>query len=189
MRRSKEDAAQTRARAVRAAAQLFRARGFEGVGLKDIMHAIGMTHGGFYRHFASKDALATEAVAAASEEVLTGQRACAQSLAPGEAFRGFIEGYLSAEHVAHPERGCPLAALATDGGRQPAPTRQAFTSAIAARLAALEAVLPEGATRRQRALQTLASIVGAVVLARATTDPALAQEILEGVRAGVLAPP
>src|SRR5512140_505433 len=188
MRRSKEDAAQTRASAVRAAAKLFRERGFDGVGLKDIMHAIGMTHGGFYRHFASKDALATEAVAAASDETLIGHRALAARLGPGDAFRTFIEGYLSPEHVAHPERGCPLAALAAEGGRQPSQTRKAFTSAIAATLSALETVLPRGPARRRRALQTLASIVGAVVLARATADPELAKEILDSVRAGILEP-
>src|SRR5262249_31938945 len=90
---------------------------------------------------------------------------------------GAIERYLSLDHVDHPETGCPLAALGSDGGRQPSGTRRAFTRAVARTFAAIAEVVP-----RAQAIAAFAAMVGAVVLARAVADRALAAEILEAVR-------
>jgi len=180
MKRSAEAAAATRRRAVAAAARLFRGRGFDGVGLERIMRAIGLTHGGFYRHFASKDALAAEAIDAASVATTSAHAA----LADHDGVQAVVERYLSAEHVAHPERGCPLAALAGAGGRQPAATRRAFARAIERALTLVTGVVP-----RPRAIAALATMVGGVVLARAVIGTPLADEILAAARAAAAPPP
>jgi len=177
MRRSRAEAAATRAAAVEAAARLFRGRGVDAVGLKDVMAALGMTHGGFYRHFESKDALVAESLAAASDDSADAL-AGAAATAPGAALDAIIEQYLSPEHVAHPELGCPVAALASEIRREARPARTVFTRAVE-RTAGL---LADAARGRARGLFTLAALVGGVALARAVTDRKLAAEILSAVR-------
>ena len=104
MRRSKEDAAQTRQDIVEAASRLFRKRGIGSVSVADVMGELGLTVGGFYRHFDSKDALAAEAIAFASESTTRGAREAVD----------VINAYVSLEHVKHPEAGCPVAALCSE---------------------------------------------------------------------------
>jgi TetR/AcrR family transcriptional repressor of nem operon len=174
MRRSREDAARTRARAVRAAARLFRARGVEAVGPRQVMQAIGMTHGGFYRHFRSKAELVAEAIGAAAARSSAVQRSVS--------LEAFIDGYLSAEHVGSVAAGCPVAALVSEARRQPSAPRGAFTRAIAGFVAQLEGALPASPRRRSDALALFAVLVGAVALARASADPELAGQILAAAR-------
>ncbi|MCC0806112.1 TetR family transcriptional regulator [Methylobacterium sp. W2] len=174
---SQEQARLNRQRVVEVASALFRERGLHGIGVADIMGSAGLTHGGFYGQFANKDALATEAF----------------DVALAEEYRGnidtVVENYLSLGHVRTPGKGCPLAALANDVAREPtaSPVRARFTHGVE-RLASIVAGLTPKASkerRRQRSLATLSTLVGAVVLARAVDDEALAKELLLAAKASV----
>lgn len=172
---SQEQAKLNRQRVVEAAAALFRERGLHGVGVADIMASAGLTHGGFYGQFANKDALAAEAFDAALAEDRRGQ---------GDAL---IANYLSLGHVQTPGKGCPLAALANDVAREPpsSPMRARFTRGVEGLAAVLAGLTPRLSKerRRQRSLAALSTLVGAVVLARAVEDEALAKELLEAAAA------
>ena len=176
---SQEQARLNRERVVAVAAALFRERGFNGVGVADIMASAGLTHGGFYGQFANKDALAAEAFDCALAEERRGS------------LDALIANYLSLGHVHAPGKGCPLAALANDVAREPmgSPVRARFTDGVR-RLAAILADLTPKASkerRRQRSLATLSTLVGAVVLARAVDDEALATDLLQAAQASVSA--
>lgn len=171
---SQEQAKLNRQRVVEVAAALFRERGLHGVGVADIMASAGLTHGGFYGQFASKDALAVEAFDSALGEDRRG------------ALDMLIANYLSVGHVQSPGMGCPLAALANDVAREPAgsPLRARFTHGVRHLVGLLSELSPQGVKerRRQRALAKLSTLVGAVVLARAVDDPSLADELLQAAR-------
>ena len=174
---SQEQAKLNRQRVVEVAAALFRERGLHGVGVADIMAAAGLTHGGFYGQFASKDALAVEAFDAALAEEYRG------------ALDVLITNYLSVDHVRTPGRGCPLAALANDVAREPSGSavRSRFTHGVRHLAGLLADLIPRmsRARRRQRALAHLSTLVGAVVLARAVDDEVLATDLIEAARASV----
>jgi TetR/AcrR family transcriptional repressor of nem operon len=185
MRRSREDAAETRRRIVETASRLFRARGIAPVSVADIMGALGLTVGGFYRHFESKEALVAEAIEAAADE--TASRSAREGATSAELAAARLDAYLSRGHRDHAERGCPVAALCSEVAHESLPTKEAFTKA----LAGLIEVVGGGVTgdtkdARDRRLATTASIVGAIVLSRATSDEALADELLRAVRRDVL---
>jgi len=183
MRRSREDTAETRKKIVMAASRLFRARGIAAVSVADIMGSLGMTVGGFYRHFESKEALVAEAIEAASLET-TGrhEKAAAEMNAGGRAAM-LLERYLSNVHRAHPDQGCSVAALCSEVGHEGRATKEAFTCALRRLIAMVDEHLPKGEReRRKNVLQTAAAMVGAVVLARATSDDALANELFQAVR-------
>ena len=178
MKVSREQAAQNRRRIVEVAGRLFRENGYDGIGVADIMKGAGLTHGGFYGHFGSKDELAAEASAAALESK------AAFWNPPGspspESLRTFVAGYLSPEHRDNPGSGCALPALGADVAREPATVRHAFTDGVRGRIDALARLLPGRgkAAQRRKALATLAGVVGALTLARAVSDPELSDEIL-----------
>ena len=185
MRRSREDTADTRRRIVEAASRLFRAKGIASVSVADVMGSLGLTVGGFYRHFESKDALVAEAIEAASLET-TARHALAKDRPRDERASAVLDAYLSPFHRAHAERGCPVAALCSEVGHESRSTREAFTSALRRLLAAVdELTADEDKAKRKKVLQTAASMVGAVALSRATTDEALAKELLDAVREGL----
>jgi TetR/AcrR family transcriptional repressor of nem operon len=168
MRRSREEAAETRRRIVEKASQLFRGRGIDAVSVADIMGALGLTVGGFYRHFESKEALVAEAIDAASlKSTQTHGREAAEVL----------RRYLSNEHRKDAEGGCPVAALCSEVGHQSRSTRKAFTVALERLIESVERLMP-GAPR-QKVLHVAAASVGALVLARAASDDKLAAEILD----------
>ena len=177
MRVSRQEVAQNRERIVEAASRLFRDRGFDGIGVDAIMREAGLTHGGFYRHFDSKEALAAEATKHAIDRSNAWQ-AGVTSL--GE----LVSGYLSSRHRADRANGCPVAALGADVARHGASTRKGLTAGIRGQVDRIAALLKRGtpANRRRRAIVTYAGIVGALTLARAVDDPALAQEILVAAR-------
>jgi TetR/AcrR family transcriptional repressor of nem operon len=185
MRRSREEASETRRRIVEAASRLFRARGIGRVSVADVVGALGLTEGAFYRHFDGKDALVPEAIEAASLETSTRQERAAPD-ASAAARRALLVGsYLSKPHCEHPEAGCPVAALAAEIPRESAAARQAFARALDRLRRGIRDVDPgRSKAARRRSLRTVASLVGAVVLARATPDEALAEEILASVREG-----
>lgn len=176
---SQEQAKLNRQRVVEVAAALFRERGLHGVGVADIMATAGLTHGGFYGQFANKDALAAEAFDSALSEDRRGE------------VDAIVATYLSLAHVRSPGKGCPLAALANDVSREApgSPIRARFTQGVE-RLASILADLTPKASRerrRQRALATLATLVGAVVLARAIDDETLANDLIQAAQAAATA--
>jgi len=182
MRRSREDTVETRRRIVEAAARRFRTHGITSVSVADIMGDVGLTVGGFYRHFPSKEALVAEAIQAATQE--TGRRFKEQTanLSPQEAFSAMVGTYLSKLHRNNPGVGCPVAALCSDAGREGFPTKEAFTGAIRHLMQGVGGPYLENPETRRQALRTVAAMVGAVVLARATDDETLAEEFLAAVR-------
>jgi TetR/AcrR family transcriptional regulator, transcriptional repressor for nem operon len=182
MKVSREQAAENRERIVQVAAKLFRERGFDGIGVADLMKAAGLTHGGFYGHFTSKEDLAAEASGRALEETLQ-YWSTAIEKTPDEAFQKIIDRYLSEGHRDAPGRGCLVAALGSDVGRQARPVRRVVTDGINAFIGQLMQLVPgkTKAVRRRQALTDFAAMVGAVTIARAVDDPALSKDVLDAV--------
>jgi TetR/AcrR family transcriptional repressor of nem operon len=174
MRVSREKAAENRERIVETAARLFREEGFDGVGVDAIMSAAGLTHGGFYGHFGSKDDLATEAMTRALQHGVEKQSRYTN-------LGDLVSGYLSRRHRADRANGCAIAALGGDIVRQGEGVRSALTASVRRHLDRISRLLRSGtaAGRRRRAITTLAGMVGALTLARAVNDPILSEEILE----------
>lgn len=182
MRVTREQAAANREKILDVAGTLFRQRGFDGIGVARIMKRVGLTHGGFYGHFDSKDDLAAETCAR-----VLGNEAWIDRLAgtPTPSFEALVRGYLSPRHRDDPGHGCLFAALGSDVVRQPRPVRRAFTEGVRARVDGLRQLLPgrSAAARREKALATMAGLVGALMLSRAVDDPKLSDEILEAAAA------
>jgi len=177
MKVTREQAAANRTRILEAAGMLFRERGFDGIGVADIMKRAGLTHGGFYGHFPSKDDLAAESTAR-----VLGQDDWLTRLTGIErpSIRDVVRNYLSPRHRDNPGRGCLFAAVGSDIVRQPRAVRRAFTEGLRLRVEALREVLPgSAAARRRKALATMAGLVGALILARAVDDPDLSDDILD----------
>src|SRR5262245_7698576 len=145
------------------------------------MKAAGLTHGGFYGHFKSKDDLAAEACTRAlSREWWKG--AISSSATGG--LEALVNAYLSPQHRSNPGRGCLIAAVGSDVARQPRTVRRAFTKALESLIEGLNNFMPgrSSAALRKQALATLAGLVGALILSRAIDGPALSEEILEAAR-------
>src|SRR5262245_34386690 len=177
MRVSRQKAVENRQRIVDAAARLFRDEGFDGVGVDAIMKAAELTHGGFYGHFSSKNALMAEAMAHAVERSAAWQERLGS-------VSELVTSYLSDRHRADRANGCAVAALGADAARQSPGLRKAITAGIRRQLDRIVTLLERGtpAARRRRAIATYAGMVGAITLARAVDDPALAREILTATR-------
>ncbi|WPB56957.1 TetR/AcrR family transcriptional regulator [Xylophilus sp. GOD-11R] len=186
MKVSKEQMALNRERILDAAAEAFRERGFDGIGVADLMDRAGLTHGGFYGHFASKEELMAAAAQRAAAQIDQRWGAMPGSVEPAPAARrAEIAGqYLSSRHRDARGQGCVVAALGGDAARQAEPVRRAFGEGIRAAAGRLEAISPgkTAAARRARALGDYATMVGAMVLARAVDDDALSDEILAAAR-------
>jgi TetR/AcrR family transcriptional repressor of nem operon len=178
MRVTREQAAANREKVLHAAGTLFRQHGFDGIGVADIMKRAGLTHGGFYGQFPSKDDLAAEACAR-----VLGKEGWVERLTgtPKPPLGALIRAYLSAHHRDDPGHGCLMAAVGSDVVRQPRAVRRAFTDGLRARVDALLTVVRgrSAAAQREKALATMAGLVGALMLSRAVDDPAFSDEILE----------
>jgi TetR/AcrR family transcriptional regulator, transcriptional repressor for nem operon len=170
MRVSREQVAENRRKILDAAGRLFRARGYDAVTVADVMKAAGLTHGGFYGHFASKDELIAETLA----HVLTPDTTAGHDLA------AFAAGYLTPGHRDDLAGGCAVAALGGETIRQAPGARAAMTEGLRRQLERLSRSAPgdTDAARRREAIGSWAAMVGAVVLARVSDDPRLADEIL-----------
>lgn len=170
-----------------ASARLMRERGIHGVSVAELMGAAGLTHGGFYGHFASKEELASEACSHAfAESVARWKARAATQPEPRAALRSLIESYLSARTRDDAGRSCPTAALASDVAREPidSPVRTAFrsgTEQLIDVLAHMQADVDPAAARRD-ALAQFCTLVGAVVLARATAGAEISDEFLRAAR-------
>jgi len=175
---------ETRERIVRAASRHFRGRGGEGVAIADLMGKLNLTHGGFYKHFDSKEQLFAEAVAKSFEDVRAKFRDAVEKAPPGGELRVLIEEYLSLEHCANPDSGCPLAALASEIPRYPRAVRVKIDRAMRDHLKKVSEFLP-GATEKDRqrnCLVLLSGMSGALTLARTVADKEMRQSILQAAR-------
>jgi TetR/AcrR family transcriptional repressor of nem operon len=179
MRVSRIQAEENRQNVINVASRLFRERGFDGIGLKDLMEGAGLTQGGFYKQFASKEDLAAQASRRALESA--SQRwSTAIAENPDDPFGAVIAFYLSAGHREEKLDGCPVVALGSDAARQGASVKAAFEEGIKAYLEVLGPLLPEidGEDTNGRAMVVLSTMVGAMTLSRAVNDPDLAQAFL-----------
>ncbi|MFD4699010.1 TetR family transcriptional regulator [Streptomyces niveus] len=181
---SKEQAQENRRRIVETASRLFREQGTAGVSVADLMKAAGLTHGGFYKHFDSKEALVDEATARAFDGVGTGDRPGADTGedAAKDARRAFVEDYLSPEHRDDMAGGCPTAGLATDIARGATGSAARHTYAEGVREFARRM-----ADDDDDGLVRLSTMVGALILARAVNGDPLSDALLAAARAEVSA--
>jgi TetR/AcrR family transcriptional repressor of nem operon len=179
MKVSREQCQQNRERILEAAGRLFRERGFESVGVADVMRAAGLTHGGFYGHFKSKDDLIAQAAGDSCGKVLERWRQIVYADGEG-ALAALAQTYLSPEHRDGPGAGCLAAALGPEIARRPAPARGAVTESLKRIVGFLESVVPGAseAARRKQAIATYAGWIGAMVLARMSDDDAFSREVL-----------
>jgi TetR/AcrR family transcriptional repressor of nem operon len=177
MKVSRAQVAENRRRILEAASRLFRERGFEAVTVAEVMKAAGLTHGGFYGYFKSKDDLIAHALA----DVLSG-------VEPPEAdLAGYAAAYLAPGHMADVAGGCPVAALGGESTRQSPEARTAMTQGLHRQIERLSPSAPgeDAAARRRTAIGAWSAMVGALILARMSDDPALAQEVLDETHAWI----
>ena len=175
----------TRERIVRAASRHLRRAGDKGVGIADLMRKLELTHGGFYKHFDSKEQLLVEAIAQAFDEIEARFTETVSKARPGTELRTLIENYLSLEHCANAAEGCPMAALASDVVRLPLPVRKEIDKAIQRRVKRTAGFLP-GATEKERernCMALLSGLIGTVSVARALDDPKARKAVLEASKA------
>ncbi|WP_158809954.1 TetR/AcrR family transcriptional regulator [Beijerinckia sp. L45] len=180
MKVSREQVAENRQRILDAAGRLFRERGVEGVSVAEVMQAAGLTHGAFYGYFASKDDLLAQAFAVLDRSPETALDV--------QARRTYFDRYLSDGHRDDPGGGCCFVALAQDAARGAPPLRDVMTQRLDEFVTALSAGADgaDAPTRRRNAAADVATLVGAVVLARLADDPALSDEILAAARTRLL---
>src|SRR5262249_6483240 len=184
MRYSAQHKQETRERIVRTASQHFRGRGWDGVAIADLMSKLNLTHGGFYRHFDSKEQLFAEAIAKSFEDVRAKFTGTIEKAPPGGELKILIEQYLSLEHCANPDSGCPVAALASEIARYPRAVRAKINRAMRDHLKRMSGFLP-GATeaeRQRNCLVLLSGMSGALTLARTVADKEMRQNILQAAR-------
>jgi len=177
---------QTRERILRAAARAIRKHGYEGVGVADVMREAGLTHGGFYAHFASRDALLAQAAEQAGLESLENLSRAVGHAKPGEQLMALVDSYLSDRHVEAPEQGlgCALAAAGSEVPRQNDEVRRAVSRRLMELIGLVERQFPDWGRNaaHEKAMAIVASMVGALLLARAVGDPQLSRKIRKAVR-------
>ena len=174
---SKSDKAETHSRIVKVAAKRFRERGLEGIGVADVMKEAGVTVGGFYKHFGSRDELVVEALATAFKDLDVWEEHTADMVQ-------LLQNYLTEAHRDAPGTGCAMAALLGDVTRASKSARALYTERVKRSAAFTSALLPSSqrGDKRGRALLILSALLGALNLSRAVSDPNLSREILHGVR-------
>jgi AcrR family transcriptional regulator len=178
----------THARIVATAARAIRRGGFQGVGVADIMKEAGLTHGGFYAHFGSRNALLAEALQRAGQDSAQRvvQATAARQARGASALRALVEGYLSDRHLGDLEAGCPVAALASEMPRQAPEVREASARQVRGLVAAVRRALPNDAPA-DSGPAIAAQLVGALLLARALGDNAEGRALLKASRRELLA--
>jgi len=188
MRVSREQAAANRERIIETAGELFRSKGFSGIGVADIMKAAELTHGGFYGHFASKDDLVAQASRRSMQRAaLNWKKVVAAS--GSAAFATLLTRYLSPRHRDDPGQGCAFAALSGDAARCGKPVREAFAEGLETLIDILSGIVGgrTKAVRRRKAIAALSELIGALILSRAVGDAGLSDEILDAGRRELLA--
>lgn len=187
MRVSRVQAEQNRQTVINVASRLFREHGFDGVGLKDLMKAAGLTQGGFYKQFASKEDLAAQASRRALDGAFSRWLAAAAEN-PEDPLRELIAFYLGAEHYRKKMDGCPVVALGSDAARQGSDVKASFEAGISEYLKLLGGWLGDvdGEEPGSKTMAILSTMVGAVVLARAVNDERLSKRFLQAAADSVL---
>lgn len=178
MRYTEDHKAQTHQRILQEAAARFRRDGIGATGLQPLMKALGLTHGGFYAHFKSKDDLVEKSLRCAVDQVYEMRAA---KTATDTSAATFIDHYLSAEHCATPELGCPLPSMSSELGQRGQPS-EITDELISRMLATLQAGMPDGQDTHGKSVLMMTSMVGALTLARAAKDPQMAERILQTTR-------
>ena len=180
MRVSRVQAEENRRKVINVASRLFREHGFDGIGLKDLMEGAGLTHGAFYKQFASKDDLAAQASRRALESA-SSRWSAAAARNPKDPLAAVIAFYLSMEHRAKRMDGCPVVALGADAARQGAEVKASFEAGIREYLKMLGLWVDEAEGKEPggKAMAILSTMVGAMVLSRAVNNPDLAGAFLE----------
>lgn len=174
MKVSREQMAENRCRILDVASRLFRDKGFDAVSVAEVMKAAGLTHGGFYGHFSSKDDLIAQTLA----------HVLAADSSGGGDLRAYVSSYLSPRHRDNAAGGCPTAGLAAAIRHQTPAARSAMTEGLRSQIERIGKALPnlDPSDRRRAAIGSWAAMVGAVILARAIDDPVLSDEVLEQTR-------
>jgi len=184
MRYPVEQKAETHEKIIDAAARSFREHGSEGEGVARLMKDVGLTHGGFYRHFESKEDLYVDAIARGFQNVADGMIAAAANAPRGKQLRAIIERYLSPEHLENPGAGCVLATLAAEIARQRPAVRARINAAMKAYRERLLPFLPgkDPAEKRRQFMVLFPSMAGVMMTARAMSDRASGKEMLSAAR-------
>jgi TetR/AcrR family transcriptional repressor of nem operon len=188
MRYSKEHKLETHARIVKKASVRLREKGAHGVGVADLMKDAGLTHGGFYAHFDSREALVIEAFAYAMDRATERWRQLAERTTPDKRVAAIVEAYLTPEHRDDPGRGCAIPSLGAEIARESPKTRRAFAAKLEHMIDALAAQMPNVPRKaaRKRATATLATMMGTMVLARIAGSGEFSEEILAAGREAAL---
>ncbi len=180
---SKEAKAASHEKIIAAAARLFREKGIGATSVADVMKAAGLTHGGFYRHFRSKDDLAAAAIAHAFEDIARMLETAMRQNTGHAALAIYIERYLSERHAADPGSGCPIAAIGAEAARAPAAERAAFARGSERVMGLIAAAIGgNGQEASARASGLMALLAGTIVLARTTRSDRARRDILAAGR-------
>jgi len=181
LRTSREATAATKRRILAAATRMLRERGIEATSIAGLMQAAGMKHGGFYKHFESKEDLVRQAIASAFGERIAAFDARKEKEGQEAAIQAYVETYLSPAHVDHPGHGCPVAGFGADAGRD----REAYAGAFVAGMEALvERLGGTSPDRREDAIRRLCLMVGAMIVARASGHSPLREEAVRSANDG-----
>jgi TetR/AcrR family transcriptional repressor of nem operon len=183
MGHSQQEKEKSHRQIVEIAAARMRESGTEGPGVAEIMKAAGLTHGGFYKHFDSRDDLVAEAVEAAIAQGREGFEAATADA--DDPLAAFVDWYLSTTHRDDPGSGCAVVALGSDVARSDDRVRAAYGGQVESYLAHMEELLGGGEDARREAIAAVTSMVGAVLIARAVDDKELSEEILREARASI----
>jgi TetR/AcrR family transcriptional regulator, transcriptional repressor for nem operon len=188
MRQTREQTAITRSHIVDTAARVFREQGINGIGVADLMGEAGLTHGGFYKHFASKDALAAEACTRALAQTREALAYRTEAATDAHALAVLVETYLSPAHRNHPGQGCAIAALGSEAVRGESAAQAAMVEGVDALLQLIrQQMARSGVSETERpAHAVLAAMVGGLVLSRVLPDAARAQAVLSDTQAFIL---
>jgi TetR/AcrR family transcriptional repressor of nem operon len=180
MRVSRIQAAENREAVINVASRLFRERGFDGIGLKDLMKGAGLTQGAFYKQFASKEDLAAQASRRALESAFN-RWSAATAAKPEDPLGAVMAFYLSMGHREEKMEGCPIVALGSDAARQGSDVKASFEAGIRAHLEVLGRLIAEtnDSEAKGKAMAILSTMVGALTLSRVVNDPDLAQAFLD----------
>jgi TetR/AcrR family transcriptional regulator, transcriptional repressor for nem operon len=188
MRYSREHKLETHARIVKKASVRLREKGAHGIGVADLMKDAGLTHGGFYAHFDSRDALVIEAFTYAMDRGTERWRKLAESTPPDQRLKAIVEAYLTPEHRDDPGHGCAIPTLGAEIARESPRTRKAFAARLEQMIDVLAAQNPDQPRKdaRKQAMATIATMMGTLVLARIAGSGEFSDEIMGAGREAAL---
>jgi TetR/AcrR family transcriptional regulator, transcriptional repressor for nem operon len=188
MRYSRDHKLETHARIVKRASVRLREKGAHGIGVADLMKDAGLTHGGFYAHFDSREALVIEAFAHAMDRSSERWRKLAEQTPPDQRMAAIVESYLTPAHRDDPGHGCAIPTLAAEIARESSKTRKAFAAKLEQMIDTLAAQIPDISRKaaRKQAMAVIATMIGTLVMARVAGNGDVSEEILNAGREAVL---